>query len=73
MKEISFSEFRQNASSVLDLVEQGEEVDIRRHGKIVARLIPAKSARRQPSWKKPGLRLVTKAPSLSRAIIEERR
>jgi prevent-host-death family protein len=73
MKDISFSEFRQNASSVLDLVEQGEEVEIRRHGKVVARLVPARITRREPAWKKPGLRLVTKAPSLSQAIIQDRR
>ena len=32
-------------SHLLDLVESGEEVTITRHGKEVARLVPAKSAR----------------------------
>ena len=40
MKIVSFTEFRNNASSFLDLVEKGEEVDIQRHGKVVARLVP---------------------------------
>ena len=72
MKTVSFTEFRRNASSFIDLVEQGEQVEIHRHGKVVARLIPP-GANSEPAWKKPGLKLVTKAPSLSQAIIEDRR
>jgi len=71
MKTVSSSEFRKNASSYLDLVEKGEEVDIQRHGKVVARLVPP-GPRREPSWKKPGLKLVIKAPSLTKAILEDR-
>jgi len=72
MKTVSFTDFRKNASMFIDLVEQGEQVEIRRHGKVVARLVPP-GARAQKSWQKSGLKLVTKAPSLSRAIIEDRR
>ena len=72
MKTVSFTEFRRNASSFIDLVEQGEQVEIHRHGKVVARLIPP-GTNSEPAWKKPGLKLVTKAPSLSQAIIEDRR
>ncbi len=72
MKTVSSSEFRKNVSAYLDLVERGEEVDIQRHGKVVARLIPS-SPRGEPSWKKPGLKLVTRAPSLTKAILEDRR
>ena len=72
MKSISFSDFRHDASRILDLVEQGEEVVIRRHGKVVARLIPAQEPG-VPAWKKPGLRLVTKGPGLSEVIAEDRR
>jgi prevent-host-death family protein len=71
MKTVSSSEFRKNASSYLDLVEKGEEVNIQRHGKVVARLVPP-GTRGEPSWKKPGLKLVTKAPSLTKAILEDR-
>ena len=72
MKTVSFTDFRKNASSLLDLVEKGEEVEIQRHGKVVARLIPT-GPRGEPTWKKPGLKLVTKAPSLSKTILEDRR
>lgn len=72
MRTVSFTDFRNNASSFLDLVEKGEEVEIRRHGKAIARLVPPVS-RKTPAWKKPGLKLVTKAPSLSKAILEDRR
>ena len=72
MRTVSFTDFRKNASSYLDLVERGEEVEIHRHGKVVARLT-SPGPRQEPAWKKPGLKLVTKAPSLSQAIIEDRR
>jgi prevent-host-death family protein len=72
MKTISFTDFRNNASSLIDLVEKGEEVQIQRHGKVVARLVPPVE-REEPAWKKPGLKLVTKAPSLSKALLEDRR
>jgi len=72
MKTVSFSNFRKNASSYLDLVEKGGEVEIQRHGRVVARLVPPET-RREPAWRKPGLKLVTKAPSLSKAILEDRR
>jgi prevent-host-death family protein len=72
MKVVSFTEFRNNASSYLDLVEKGEEVEIQRHGKVIARLVPP-VPRKVPAWRKPGLKLVTKAPSLSKAVLEDRR
>jgi antitoxin (DNA-binding transcriptional repressor) of toxin-antitoxin stability system len=72
MKIVSFTDFRKNASTLLDLVEKGGEVQIQRHGKVVARLVPPVS-REEPAWKKPGLKLVTKAPSLSKAVLEDRR
>lgn len=71
MKTVSFTEFRRNASNFIDLVERGEHVEIQRHGKIVARLVPADTTG-EPSWKKPGLKLVTTGASLSKAIIEDR-
>jgi len=72
MKTVSFTEFRKNASSYLDLVEKGGEVDIERHGRLVARLVPS-GTRDQPAWKRPGLRLAIKGQSLSKAVIENRR
>ena len=72
MKTVPFTDFRNNASSFLDLVEKGEEIEIQRHGKVIARIVPP-GARRMPAWKKPGLKLVTKAPSLSKAVLQDRR
>lgn len=72
MKTVSSTDFRKNASSFLDLVEKGEEVVIQRHGKTVARMVPAVPSE-EPAWKKPGLKLVTRAPSLSKAVLEDRR
>ena len=73
MKTVTFTEFRKNASGVLDLVEKGESIRVLRHGKAVARIIPAETREAQPAWKRPGLRLVTPGASLSRAVLEERR
>jgi prevent-host-death family protein len=40
MKEVGAFEAKNKLSSLLDLVEQGEEVTITRHGRPVARLVP---------------------------------
>ena len=55
MHTIPLSEFRANASAMLDLVEQGETVRILRHGKPVAELVPLKAdvPAKVPSWKRP--------------------
>ena len=53
MQELPLSEFRANAASVLDQVQQGETVRILRHGKPVADLVPVREtqADRLPNWK----------------------
>lgn len=73
MKTVTFTEFRKNASDVLDLVEEGETVRILRHGKAIAKIVPAQSREAKPAWKRRGLRLIAKGASLSRAVLEERR
>ncbi len=72
MRIITSTDFRKNASAYLDLIEKGIEVEIQRHGKAVARLVPP-GPRGEPAWRKPGLKLATRAPSLSKAVIEDRR
>ncbi len=73
MKTINFTEFRKNASSLLDEVEKGETVRILRHGRPVAEVLPVTGETPEtPSWKRPGLKLVTRGIALSRAILEER-
>ena len=73
MRTITFSEFRRNASQILDLVEKGEKVCILRHRKAIANIVPPESRDSKPAWKRPGLRFVVPGVSLSRAILEERR
>ena len=73
MKSMSLTEFRKNASGMFDLVERGETIQVFRHGKAVARIVPVGGRDRKPAWKQPGPRLVIPGASLSRAILEERR
>jgi len=73
MKTLTFTEFRKNASQILNLVEKGESIRVLRHGKAIAKIVPVDLREPQPAWKRPGLRLVTAGVSLSRAVLEERR
>jgi prevent-host-death family protein len=73
MKSLSFTEFRKRASEILTLVEKGETVQVIRHGKTVAKIIPAETEDKLPSWKRRPLRLVRPGASLGKAILEERR
>jgi prevent-host-death family protein len=43
MTVVGASEAKSKLGQLLDLVEQGEEVTITRHGKDVARIVPARS------------------------------
>lgn len=77
MHTVPLSEFRANASAMLDLVEQGETVRILRHGKPVAELVPLKAeegaAAKVPSWKRPFEPVVLPpGVSLSQAVLDER-
>ena len=54
MQTLALSEFRANASAMIDLVEKGETVRILRHGKLVAEVRPpVLEAGPVPSWKLP--------------------
>lgn len=76
MHTLPLSEFRANASAMLDLVEKGETVRIMRHGKPVADLVPvAPEAAELPSYLQPFEPLrYERPPSKSGAqmIIDER-
>lgn len=70
---IPFTEFRRNASGLLTRVEKGEVLLVVRHGRPIAEIAPvAQGEARSPSWKRPGLRLVSKGVKLSAAILEDR-
>ena len=73
MTSFSFTDFRKKASMVLDLVEKGETVQLLRHGKAIAKIVPMRTRKITPTWKRPGLRLVVSETSLSKAVVEERR
>lgn len=77
MHTLSLSEFRANASAMLDLVEKGQTVRILRHGKPVAELVPPRAdvVARVPNWKREiePLRIVRPdGKSGARLMIEER-
>jgi len=73
MRSITFTEFRKNASSFISKVENGEIIQLIRHGRPVAEITPIRDVDKNlPSWKKPGLRLVIEGASLSEAILQER-
>jgi len=73
VKTISFSDFRRNASGILDMVEKGEKICILRHRKVIAKIVPVESRESKPAWKRRGLHLVVAGASLSSAVLEERR
>lgn len=52
---LSLSQFRANLASTLDLVEQGQTVQILRHGKPVAQVtpVPSDASAKVPRWKQP--------------------
>ncbi len=74
---VPLSEFRANASAMIDLVEKGETVRILRHGKPVAELVPMQpqAVQKVPRWKLPIEPLNIQWPegmSGAKMIIEER-
>jgi antitoxin (DNA-binding transcriptional repressor) of toxin-antitoxin stability system len=73
MREVSFTEFRMNAASFFDSVEQGETIRVFRHGKPIAEVIPVRAAPRTLSWRRPGPMLEAGGASLSREILRERK
>jgi len=74
MKTITFTEFRQRATSCFDEVENGGKIRILRHGKPIADLVPiADGEEGTPSWKHPGPKLAIKGTSLSQVILAERK
>jgi prevent-host-death family protein len=72
---LPLSEFRANASAMLDLVERGETVRIMRHGKPVADLVPVVPEPAQaPSYQQPFEPLMALPPDYSavRDFVDER-
>lgn len=73
MKTVTFTEFRRRASGMLSAVENGEVIVVLRHGRPVAEISPITGGDgKEPSWKRPGLKLASRGIHLARAILEER-
>lgn len=73
MTTISVSDFRSRVSRILNLVEEGEEMVLVRHGRPIARILPVEPDEDHiPSWKTPLRRISVRGASLSQAILEER-
>ncbi len=70
MKTVTFSELRNNAKKYFDIVERGEILEIFRHGRPVAILMPAGHRGRSRTPEVSPLRIP--GVSLTRAILMER-
>jgi len=74
MREVTFTEFRRNASALFSSVEGGEVLHVIRHGKAIAAILPLNDVPKHiPSWKRPGLRLAIKGDAISKIILAERK
>jgi len=71
MRQVAFTELRNNAKSFFDLVETGESVRILRNGKPIADIVPI--APDLPSWKQRKARpLIIEDVAISQLILDER-
>lgn len=72
MKTVTFTEFCHRAAACLNAVEQGETFRILRHGRPIADLIPIKTGKAVPSWKRCIEPIKLRGISVSDMIIKER-
>lgn len=70
MVTVNFTVFRQKAKTYFEAVEKGETICVKRRGKIIARIVPAR--KKEPAWKSKALRLKIPGESLSETILQER-
>jgi antitoxin (DNA-binding transcriptional repressor) of toxin-antitoxin stability system len=73
MRSVTFTAFRKDASALLSAVEDGEIIQVIRHGKPIAEISPVKDTTNQlPSWKKKRIKKSIKGEELSSMILSER-
>lgn len=73
MRSVTFTEFRKDASALFSEVEDGETIQIIRHGKPIAEISPVKNTTGNlPSWKKKITKPFIKGDALSSLILGER-
>lgn len=74
MKSVTFTEFRKDASALFSAVEDGEVIQVIRHGKPIAKILPfTDTADETPSWKKKKLKKSIRGEALSSMILNERK
>ena len=73
MRSVTFTEFRKDASALFSAVEDGEIIQVIRHGKPIAEISPFKDTTTQiPSWKKIRIKKFIKGDEVSSIILSER-
>lgn len=73
MRSVTFTEFRKDASALFSAVEEGEIIQVIRHGKPIAKILPFEdTADKFPSWKKKRVKKTIKGEDLSSMILSER-
>ncbi len=73
MRSVTFTEFRKDASALLSAVEDGEIIQVIRHGKPIVEIVPFKdTTNKLPSWKKKRIKKTIKGEELSSMILSER-
>ena len=71
MRQVAFTDLRNNAKAFFDLVETGEAIRILRNGRPIADIVPI--AHDLPSWKRRTAQpLLLDGISISKMIIEDR-
>lgn len=73
MTRTTFTELRKHIKTYFNLVERGATLQVLRHGKIIAEIIPPRQGTDDKVWKKPGLKLKISGISGSKVVITERR
>jgi len=73
MISVTFTEFRKEASTLFSAVENGEIIQIIRHGKPIAKISPyQENIDDTPSWKKKRIKKSIKGELLSSIILSQR-
>jgi len=72
VREIGAFEAKNKLGQLLDLVEQGEEITITRHGKEVARLVPARPVRSRDQAREALQRMRARRTAQARSLRLER-
>ena len=72
MTRVTFTEFREHAKTYFDSVEKGATIQVLRHGKVIAEIVPSHESVGAKAWKKPGLKLLVPGVSLTKVVLAER-